>query len=143
MPTYLLLRHADAGDRADWHGDDKQRPLTDKGRKQAQKMAKLLKKHEIDEVRSSPAARCIQTAEPVAAEMGLRVVSDEGLFEGSAIKLGKAKGTYLICAHGDNIPETLDRLGVKWEKCAKGSCWRLKISDKGEVNEAEYIPPQA
>lgn len=143
MPTYLLLRHADAGDRSDFDGDDSLRPLTERGHRQSVKMAKTLKNFAIVEVRSSPAARCIQTAMPVAQAKELKVVVDEGLFEGRDLPLPRGKGVYLLCAHGDNIPAALDRLGVRWDKCAKGSCWRLKVSDKGELKEAEYIPPQA
>ena len=143
MPTYLLFRHADAGDRDSWQGDDRFRPLTERGHRQAAKMAKLLKDYDIVDIRSSPAARCVQTAQPLAEKMGLKVVVDERMFEGNDLKLPSGKGVYVLCAHGDNIPATLDHLGVRWDKCAKGSVWRLKISDKGEVKETEYIPPQA
>lgn len=143
MPTYLLLRHAHAGDRSEWSGDDIKRPLSERGFRQAEKMAKTLKDYDIVEVRSSPALRCRQTAQPVAERMGLKLVVDDGLFEGNELVLPKGKGVYLLCAHGDNIPATLDRLGIRWENCAKGSCWRIKLNDKGEVKETAYIPPQA
>lgn len=36
----LLVRHARAGDRGEWVGDDAHRPLDAKGRKQAKRLAK-------------------------------------------------------------------------------------------------------
>ena len=38
----LLVRHARAGDRGEWVGDDAHRPLDAKGRKQAKRLAKRL-----------------------------------------------------------------------------------------------------
>ena len=37
-----LLRHADAGDPTAFRGDDAQRPLSDKGRRQASSMGRFL-----------------------------------------------------------------------------------------------------
>ena len=37
-----LVRHAKAGDRAAWKGDDRLRPLSKEGRRQADSLARLL-----------------------------------------------------------------------------------------------------
>jgi phosphohistidine phosphatase len=71
----LFLRHAHAGDGATWEGDDDVRPLTEKGRRQAERTARLLAAAGVvpDAVLSSPLARARQTAEIVAELLGARV----------------------------------------------------------------------
>ena len=63
-----LLRHADAGDPEAWTGDDAERPLSEKGVAQAERLATFL--HGVrfapDAVISSPKLRARQTAEIVA-----------------------------------------------------------------------------
>lgn len=65
----ILVRHAKAEDREQWKGeDDLKRPLTQKGKKQAKKIAKYLYKHypEVDAVISSLALRACDTAKYIA-----------------------------------------------------------------------------
>jgi phosphohistidine phosphatase len=59
----LLWRHAEAFDADEEQPNDMQRPLTPRGIKQAQRMAKWLDQHLPDGVRilSSPALRCEST----------------------------------------------------------------------------------
>jgi phosphohistidine phosphatase len=61
----LLVRHANAGDRdpAQWP-DDRDRPLTDKGRKVQGEVSRWLRKHDLAPtlVLTSPWARAAQTA---------------------------------------------------------------------------------
>ena len=60
----ILWRHAEAFDITDEQSDDLKRPLTPRGIKQAQRMAKWLDQHLPDGVRilCSPALRCEGTA---------------------------------------------------------------------------------
>ena len=105
----VLLRHASAGDRDHWAGDDRLRPLDEKGRRQAEKIAKALGAEEIKRVVSSPYARCVQTVEPLAAALGLEVELDDRLAEGgdgSARALFEEPGV-VACTHGDVIFELL------------------------------------
>ncbi|MCL9819694.1 phosphohistidine phosphatase SixA [Helicobacter colisuis] len=65
----ILVRHAKAEDREQWKGeDDLKRPLTQKGKKQAKKIAKYLYKRypEVDAVISSLALRACDTAKYIA-----------------------------------------------------------------------------
>jgi phosphohistidine phosphatase len=64
-----LLRHADAGDPEAWKGDDAERPLTGKGRKQARRVGRWLADlgRRPDAILTSPKARALQTATIVAA----------------------------------------------------------------------------
>ncbi|MGI8493165.1 MAG: SixA phosphatase family protein, partial [Acidimicrobiales bacterium] len=63
MPV-LLIRHVQAGDRKEWHGDDSARPLSAKGRRQAEGLARMLEGYGVQRVLSSPYARCVQTVTP-------------------------------------------------------------------------------
>ena len=76
-----LLRHAHAGDAIDWEGDDDLRPLTQKGRHQAERLGRFLHDHSVrpDVIVSSPKVRALQTAEIVAAELGMTVRRDDRL----------------------------------------------------------------
>jgi len=76
-----LLRHADAGEPAAWEGDDALRPLSDKGRRQAERLASLLSrsKRPPGAIITSPKARAEQTARIVADALGLEIRFDERL----------------------------------------------------------------
>jgi phosphohistidine phosphatase len=76
-----LLRHAHAGDAFDWDGPDATRPLTDKGRAQADRLGALLaaSRFRPDLVLTSPKVRAQQTAEVVAEHLDVPVVADERL----------------------------------------------------------------
>lgn len=79
-----LLRHADAGDPARWPGPDEARPLSGKGRLQAERLGRLLVAagFETDALISSPKIRAVQTAEPVGRALGIEVRVDERLAGG-------------------------------------------------------------
>lgn len=76
-----LLRHAHAGDPAKWKGPDADRPLSAKGRTQADRLARFLAEHDQrpDRLVSSPKVRAVQTAEAVARVFDLPIRSDERL----------------------------------------------------------------
>jgi phosphohistidine phosphatase SixA len=79
--TLHLLRHADAGDPATWTGPDSARPLSRKGRRQAERLGDFLarKGHMPDAIVSSPKVRALDTAEIVAGHLDLEVTIDERL----------------------------------------------------------------
>jgi len=56
-------------------------PLTDLGRAQAETAAEALARRPVDQVLSSPAVRARQTAEIIAARLGLEVVIEPLLLE--------------------------------------------------------------
>src|SRR5437868_1792545 len=71
--TVFLVRHADAKSRANWPGDDVDRPLTRKGEAQAWGLVDLLHHSRIKRILSSPAVRCIETVKPLASKVGVPV----------------------------------------------------------------------
>src|ERR1700736_3040270 len=136
MAIYVV-RHAKAGDRAEWEGDDRLRPLTKSGHRQAEELAAWLKKEPIDAILSSPFVRCLQTLEPLAEQRKLPSYARKDLRAGSGgeslLRLAKEfKGrNVVLCTHGDLVDELLEsliakglvpRAGVQLEK---GSKWIL------------------
>jgi Phosphohistidine phosphatase SixA len=70
----LLIRHAHAGDRdAERWPDDRDRPLTDKGRKTQRKVSRWLGQHDLTptNVLTSPWVRAAETAQILADELAL------------------------------------------------------------------------
>lgn len=151
--TLLLIRHAQAGSRKDWSGDDQLRPLSPKGRRQADALVDQLEPWAPSRVLSSPYLRCIETVKPLADELGLKVESVVELSEGAgadAVRLVRSLSDshVALCTHGDVIPEILvaladeDRLDLgPAPRQAKGSTWVLD-SKKGRFVTATYVPPR-
>jgi phosphohistidine phosphatase len=81
MTTLFLLRHAHAGDPERWSGDDADRPLSDKGRRQAERVGRLLAAGDEppDLVVTSPKVRADETARIVAEALGVPVIVDRRL----------------------------------------------------------------
>lgn len=57
--SILLLRHGTVGNRNKWEGDDKLRPLDEKGRRQAIEPVDILSHYPIKRILSSPYVRCV------------------------------------------------------------------------------------
>ena len=76
-----LLRHAHAGDPATWEGPDDVRPLSEKGRQQADRLGRLLAAAGFvpDAMLTSPRLRAVQTAEIVADHLSVAVRITPGL----------------------------------------------------------------
>jgi 8-oxo-dGTP diphosphatase len=147
-----LVRHAKAGSRSNFRGDDRMRPLSPPGYRQAQGLADRLIADGVKSLVSSPFLRCIETLQPTAQAIGVEIAIDDRLSEGrsvsDAIELLEALPDFVAaCSHGDVIPETiaaLERRGCEimsppeWRK---GSVWVLDRSPDGEFTKAYAWPP--
>jgi 8-oxo-dGTP diphosphatase len=91
----LLVRHASAGDPEQWEGDDRVRPLDERGRRQANELIELLAEYEVARLLSSPSLRCIQTVEPFAQARGLDIEIRDELSEERQLVDGPALVTSL------------------------------------------------
>ena len=122
--SLVLVRHAKAGDRSTWEGDDRLRPLDPKGEKQAAELPSLLEGVSIGRIVSSPALRCIQTVEPLAAARGLTVEPAPELGEerqwadGPAFLEALLADDAVACVHGG----IEGALGFD-ERFRKGAVW--------------------
>jgi 8-oxo-(d)GTP phosphatase len=137
----LLVRHAEAGDRGSWVGDDTKRPLDETGWRQAQALVGLFDGRDVSRVFSSPYLRCTQTVEPLALARRLPIEYRHELAEGASredvLVLLRDAGnddSVVLCTHGD-VVEVL--LGHESEK---GSTWLLERRGD-ELAPVEHLPP--
>jgi hypothetical protein len=131
-----LVRHAKAGSRHDFVGDDRLRPLSANGRLQAHALATTLVAAGVTSLISSPYLRCI----------------DECLAEGrshlAVLELFESlPDATALCSHGDVIPETiaaLERRGCAFTSppdWRKATVWVLERGPEGEITTAAAWPP--
>ncbi|MGA3151494.1 MAG: NUDIX domain-containing protein [Streptosporangiaceae bacterium] len=113
----ILLRHASAGSKHRWQGNDLDRPLDAAGAADADSLARLLACYGQCRVISSAAERCVATVRPYAELAGAKIEL-EPLFtvrqrggdqDGRAARermtaIVRAGGPVVICAHRENLP---------------------------------------
>ena len=102
----LLVRHAIAVPGAAWTGADRDRPLTDAGRRQAERLSAACAPYDVDHVVCSPALRCVQTVEPTAHARDLAVQPHPHLGEGGRagareVLASLSGADALVCTHAD------------------------------------------
>jgi 8-oxo-dGTP diphosphatase len=151
MPLYLV-RHAKAGSRERWEGDDTLRPLSKAGRQQSLALAERLAAVSPTLLVSSPYVRCSQTLEPLAQRCGLTVSHDLRVAEGRPFTealalLEELPDRAVVCSHGDVIPDVvaaLERRGTAittppdWRKA---SVWVLERRGDAITSAAVWPPP--
>lgn len=152
--TLFVVRHAHAGQRSRWTGEDHERPLSARGQSQAAQLADVLASADPVRILSAPAVRCAQTVEPLAARTGVPVAVDVRIAEGASSagiaeleqELRTSGEVVVACSHGDVIPLLLDRLlahGMRpsrdlvWQKA---STWTIERDGDG-WGAASYAPP--
>lgn len=154
MPL-LVIRHAHAGSRAEWDGNDDLRPLSQRGIDQARNIARRFADVPLARIVSSPAVRCRQTVAPLADARGVDVAVDARLAEFvDSVRIDPVLDVIdslpddaAICSHGDVIPEliaTLERRGmvIASEPCwRKGSVWVLDRMNGAWSRAIAVAPP--
>jgi 8-oxo-(d)GTP phosphatase len=144
--TVLLVRHAEAGEREAWHGDDDLRPLTTAGQRQAEDLRMVLPLFGAQRVYSAPPLRCHQSVEGVAADLKVPIITEPRLSENGYLTNPAAGlsrlieiatepgGPAVVCSQGKVIPDLVSRLadaaGVELPdvRSRKGSYWGLFFS---------------
>ncbi|GGQ38035.1 NUDIX hydrolase [Couchioplanes azureus] len=142
----LLVRHAHAGRRKDFAGNDALRPIDDRGRAQAETMAAAAALFAPRRLVAATPLRCRQTFEPLADRLGLPIATDSAFAEPgepeeipARVKAAAARLVELrdgrrtaICSQGKVIPGLLALLdGVDDPapyKTPKGDGWVLTWS---------------
>ncbi|MEY8038804.1 NUDIX hydrolase [Saccharopolyspora cebuensis] len=142
VTTVLLVRHANAGSRSEWTGDDVLRPLDDSGIAQRDALHSLLPVFGPRRIYSAPRLRCTETVAPIAADLGVEV-GGEPLFSEEVYRdrpteavrrlreIADGAGPALVCSQGGVIPDLVTRLaadgGLDLGEVAsrKGSVWTL------------------
>ena len=146
----LLVRHADAGERAEWTGPDRDRPLSARGRTQAEQLAAALARNPVARLVSSGYVRCVETFVPLGGRLGLLTETAGWLEEGAdperALTTLLVGGSVAACSHGDVVSGILFELAERGialgssPRMQKGSTWVLDVQD-GAVKSARYLPP--
>ena len=143
-----LVRHADAGSRKRWNGEDRIRPLSDKGHRQAKEIAANLVELSVSRLLSSPYVRCIQTLRPVAEATQLPLDEHPALTEGAgpdavAALLWDLPSASVLCSHGDVLGDLVGLLAAEGAPLdpglgfAKGGMWTIRREGR-RIVEARY-----
>ncbi|MGW3992575.1 NUDIX hydrolase [Amycolatopsis sp. NPDC004772] len=167
LTTLLLVRHAKAGKRDEWSGDDDLRPLSEAGQRQAAALRRVLSLFGPDRVLSAPRLRCVQTVHGVAEDVPAEVrheplFSEEGYWPDPVLGVARLLavagdgGTPVVCSQGGVIPDLVsalaDRDGVEVSAARggvvpskKGSFWVLSFraptdSEGPVLLAADYHP---
>jgi phosphohistidine phosphatase len=137
-PQLYLLRHADAGDPEAWEGPDAARPLSDKGRRQSERLGRHLANvgFSPDAIVTSPKLRAAETAELVAAALGKPVATDDRLASGVGLGIAEAihrgagaPGRLVIVGHDPDFSELLSTLVGVELAMKKGALARVDLAD--------------
>lgn len=142
-----VIRHAEAG-----RAPNEESPLTEAGRRRAERIADLLQGADIARVLSSRYVRCVETVAPLAARLGLEVEQHPALSEEAelddawALVESLARVEAVLCSHGPVISPVLDRvlrrgadITGEWS-CRKGSVWRLHADGDLPFTRAVLLP---
>jgi 8-oxo-dGTP pyrophosphatase MutT (NUDIX family) len=153
--TVLIVRHGTAGSKSRYKGDDRKRPLDKHGRAQAESLVGVLLAFGANTVYAADRARCHQTVEPLAEELGTTIHSEPLLTEEEypenrkaarhrVLEIASSGGTPVICTQGKVIPDLIawwcERDGVRPDKSRnrKGSAWVMSLAD-GRLVAADHI----
>jgi phosphohistidine phosphatase len=139
MDLYVL-RHGVAAARGEWQGSDDERPLTEDGRTEMDRVAAALARLGLglDLIVTSPLARALQTAEIVAGRLGLqdKLVLDEQLGAGfGAGRLPKVLRTYedakslMLVGHEPGLSEAVGSLVGGRIVLKKGGVAYVQLAD--------------
>jgi 8-oxo-dGTP diphosphatase len=157
VPTaiVLLVRHAKAGDKKSWPGDDRLRPLDREGRRQAVRLTEVLPLWDPIRVSSADRLRCTQTVDALAAGLGAQVAIEETLSEeafwadpSAAVErirdIAALGGASAVCSQGGAIPSIVtelaaaDSVAVNGVVAKKGSTWALAFAGRKLISADYY-----
>ncbi|MFW0786761.1 NUDIX hydrolase [Gordonia sp. CPCC 206044] len=154
--TLLLVRHARAGRRSRYKGDDRERPLDQLGRRQAAELAGLLEIFGATRVHAADRVRCEQTVAPLAESLGVPITIEKALSEESYRSDPVAaqqriqeiardvSAVHAVCSQGKVIPPMMtwwsqrDDITLPPKRNRKGSVWVLSTLG-GRLVAADHI----
>jgi 8-oxo-dGTP diphosphatase len=155
IPSRWVVRHACAGHKEDWDGEDDARPLDPAGVEQAAALASLLAESSPAALRSSPPERCVATLRPLGAALGLPVTPDARLRSATGAELvallaDPASAGAVLCTHGEVMEPALPHLravGLEIDGdpgdddlLLKGAAWRLEPRSGGAWHLSLVVP---
>ncbi|UOB04253.1 SixA phosphatase family protein [[Acidovorax] ebreus] len=150
MTDLILWRHAEA-ENAGENEDDLDRPLTQRGEKQAARMAVWLDRQLPDGLRvlASPARRTEQTAKALGRKYKLRAELLPGGQPDELLELAqwpRSRGAVLVVGHQSMLGQTVARLlGLRADECSirKGAVWWLRHRQRQDASETILLAVQS
>ena len=157
--SVLLVRHASAGSRAKWDGDDRSRPLDEDGQEQAEELVRLLSRFEVDEILAADLVRCVETVRPLSESISVPVkeapLLSEDRFAGheeDAVELlrtlGRPGRAAVACSQAGVIDELVARLAAADDLAVEGpfslkkaGVWALSFDDHKLIGAERLSPP--
>jgi 8-oxo-dGTP diphosphatase len=163
LTSLVLVRHGRAGQRDGFEGDDAQRPLDERGLRQASRLAAELAPFDPVAVHATPILRCRQTVSPLARSRKLKVVEESLLTEAeyqhdpasvrrriTELALGDmVPGAVVVCSQGGVIPGVVKSLASRASVplptagTPKGAYWLLSFDGKELVQADRYSAPDS
>lgn len=152
-----FVRHADAGDPAEWSGDDADRPLSKKGRRQARRLAASLDDLKIrpDVLLTSPKLRADDTAKALSRRLRVPVTAESrlaGELDGQGLEwlLGQvdgAAGRVMLVGHDPDFSQLVSWLVGGPVAMRKGALARVDLPGRtvapGLGSLRWLLPPDA
>lgn len=118
----VVLRHGEAVPRRQWDGNDRRRPLSPTGERQARALVPVLSAYGVSLVVSSSSYRCWRTVAPFAEAAGLDIESTDVLSEEDATPLAvideveeliDRQRPTVACGHRPILPMMHEALGLE------------------------------
>lgn len=155
LDVLLLVRHAKAGRKSRYKGDDRLRPLDKVGLAQAQALVSQLALFGPTDVHSADRVRCVETVAPLAVELDINIETEPSLSEEAFAddpkggrrrirEIARSSGTHVVCSQGKVIPPLLkwwaaqDELKLPASRNRKGSFWVLCLHN-GKLVDAYHV----
>ncbi len=155
----VVVRHGHAEPKQRWTGLDANRPLVAGGRRQADRLGRLIGAEPPSRVISSPALRCVQTVKPVADNAGVTVLLSDQLSTGAGLAAAELcevlvasepnDSIVVLCTHREVLVELLPWLSKQFSRHlghrppgAKGAAWILGFRGTS-LATVEYRAPAA
>ena len=151
----IMLRHGKALERAEWQGEDEDRPLQLVGQLQAKRMLSLYQVFGLEEIHTSDAVRCLDTVAQMAKSLKLTPVITNTVSEYTykkskekaieyAKELIKRNKQIILCSHNPVLPRMMEKLTKKINfdypdnKLLPGEAWVL-FHNKKEVLQIDRV----
>jgi 8-oxo-dGTP diphosphatase len=122
VPTrpFVVLRHARAVARDSWQGADTERPLSEVGVAQAERLTALLAAYDPTHLVASETRRAIDTLLPYARSRGLEIEPDpafgpnvdSGHVREEITRLLNSVESTVVCTHRETVPAVFEALGM-------------------------------
>ena len=153
--SVLIVRHATAGSKSRFVGDDRLRPLDKHGRAQAESLIPQLLAFGAEELFAADRVRCQQTLDPLAEELGTSIGAETSLTEEAyrsdpdaahdrILDIAASAAAPVICSQGKVIPGLVawwcQRDGIRPARAGnrKGSTWVMSLVN-GRLIAADHI----